>query len=176
MKGSLHHEVARWSASRRPSKQLASNSSAIPSRPPASACIPASDPSDVSARTLAILWRALAITAITLTGAVIAFANVTGLGSIQEYDAYFHFGAFAGITFLAVTAFPQVCLSYMLVGLALLGGVTELLQFTPGLKRQPDLADFGFNILGIDAMLIVIALVRRFLQPPPSLTGVAQAE
>jgi peptidoglycan/LPS O-acetylase OafA/YrhL len=117
----------------------------------------------VSTHTLAIIWRVFAITAIAITGAVIAFANVSGLMPVQEYDAYFHFAAFAGITLLAVTAFPRVPLSHMLVGLALLGGVTELLQFTPGLKRQPDWADFGFNVLGIGAMLLVVAVVRRFM-------------
>jgi hypothetical protein len=117
----------------------------------------------VSTHTLAIIWRARAIAGIAICGAVIAFANVSGLMPVQEYDAYFHFGAFAGIRLLAVTAFPRVPLSYMLVGLTLLGGVTELLQFTPGLKRQPDWADFGFNVLGIDAMLIVVLAVRRLL-------------
>jgi len=117
----------------------------------------------VSTHTLATIWRVLAITAIATTGAVIAFANVSGLVPVQEYDAYFHFGAFAGITLLAVTAFPRVPLSHMLVALALLGGVTELLQFTPGLKRQPDWADFGFNILGIDAMLLLVLAARRLM-------------
>lgn len=102
---------------------------------------------------LLIIWRGLAVTAIALSGAVIAFANLSGFGPVQDYDDYFHFGSFAAITLVAVTAFPRVPLIHMLAGLAIMGGVTELLQFAPSLKRQPDWADFGFNVLGIDTAL-----------------------
>jgi VanZ family protein len=92
---------------------------------------------------------------------------------MQEYDAHLHFAAFAVITLLAVTAFPRIPLSHMFVGLALLGGAIELLQFVPGVGRQPDWADFGFNILGIDSVLIIMGVVRRVWRPLP---GGASAE
>jgi VanZ family protein len=114
----------------------------------------------LSGHTFASITRLLALVAIATASAVIAFADTTGW-HILEYDAYLHCAAFAGITLLAVMAFPQVPLSHMLIWLALLGGAIELLQFTPGLKRQPDWADFGFNVLGIDAMMLAVALVRR---------------
>lgn len=129
----------------------------------------------MSPHTLAIIWRVLAITAIATTGAVIAFANVSGLLLVQEYDAYFHFGAFAGITLLAVTAFPRVPLSYLLVGLALLGGLTELLQFMPAVNRQPDWRDFGFDVLGIDTVIVIVWCVRRFFRRSVDLLSIGGA-
>jgi hypothetical protein len=173
--GFRYHEGELSNASNPPSKRPASNSSAIRSRPRGFACIPTSDPIDLSDHTFASIGRFLALVAIATASALIAFADTTGW-QILEYDAYLHCGAFAGITLLAVMAFPQVPLSHMLVRLALLGGAIELLQFTPGLNRQPDWSDFGFNVLGIDAMLIAFALVRRVLRPPPSLPAIAQGE
>jgi hypothetical protein len=109
---------------------------------------------------MATIWRGVVVTAITAACAIIAFAPSPGW-AMQEYDGHLHFAAFAVITLLAVTAFPRIPLSHMLMGLALLGGAIEFLQFTPGVGRQPDLADFGFNLLGIDCALILAALLRR---------------
>lgn len=114
----------------------------------------------MSAATLATIWRGVVLTAITAACAIIAFAPSPGW-AMQEYDAHLHFAAFAVITLLAVSAFPRIPVSHMLVGLALLGGAIELLQFTPGVGRQPDWADFAFNLLGIDCALILAALLRR---------------
>jgi hypothetical protein len=108
-------------------------------------------------------WRCLAVTAIFVASAAIAFADVSSL-PIMAHDKWLHFSAFAAMTLLAVTAFPDVRLSHMLVVLAILGGVIELLQFMPGTNRQPDWADFGFNFLGIDAMLIIVAMARLFFR------------
>jgi hypothetical protein len=146
----------------------------IPSPRLVFACITASVPLEVALPSLGSLWRAFAVTAIVTASAVIALAPSPGW-PIHEYDAHLHFSAFAVITLLAVTAFPRVSLGRMLVGLALLGGVIELLQFTPGFNRQPDWADFGFNILGIDAALIVVALARRLFLRAPSQSDAASA-
>ncbi len=105
------------------------------------------------------VWRCLVVTAILVASLVIAFADVSGL-PIMVHDKWLHFSAFAVMTPLAVTAFPDARLSHVLVALALLGGVIELLQFMPGLKRQPDWSDFAFNVLGIDAALLVVVLAR----------------
>lgn len=114
----------------------------------------------MSAHTLAIIWRCLAFSAIVIAAAVIAFADTAGSLPVQEYDAYLHFAAFVLVTLLALTAFPRAPLTTMLFALVLLGGITELLQFTPGLKRQPDLTDFGFNVLGIDVVLAIVTVAR----------------
>ena len=88
-----------------------------------------------------------------------AFASPSGW-PIQNYDGYLRFAAFAAISLLAVIAWPRARLSLLLVGLAILAGVTELLQFTPGISRTPSWSDFGFNMCGIAAMLGVVAAPR----------------
>ncbi len=113
----------------------------------------------MSLPSLCTLWRVIVVAVIVTASALIAFAQAPNW-PIQEYDAYLHFSAFAVITLLAATAFPRVSLGRMLVGLALLGGVIELLQFLPGTKRQPDWSDFAFNVLGIDAALLAVVVVR----------------
>ena len=105
------------------------------------------------------LWRGLVIMAIFGLAGTIAFASSPGW-AIQDYDGYLHFAAFAVITLLAVTAYPKVALSHIAVGVAILGGTTELLQFVPGVNRQPSWADFFFNLLGAASMLTFAALLR----------------
>lgn len=104
--------------------------------------------------------RNLALTVILVLGSVIAFASPPGW-AIQDFDGYLHFAAFVVITLLAVTAYPRVALSHIAVGVAILGGATELLQFMPGINRTPSWSDFAFNIIGIGAALAAVILVRR---------------
>ena len=105
------------------------------------------------------IWRCLAVAAIVAASAVIAFADLTDW-PIMANDKLLHFAAFAAMTLLAASAFPEIRLLHLLVALAVLGGIIELLQFTS--NRQPDWADFGANVLGIDVALLVV-LVARFL-------------
>ena len=101
----------------------------------------------------------MALTAILVLGCLIAFAGPRGW-TLQDYDGYLHFAAFAAISLLAVIASPRARLSLLLVGLAILAGVTELLQFVPNISRTPSWSDFGFNMCGIAAMLAVVAVLR----------------
>lgn len=107
----------------------------------------------------------LAPAAILVLSGLIAFGQFRAL-PIQDYDAWFHFGAFCTITALAVIAWPHARFSHFLVGLAALGGLTELLQFLPALNREPSWRDFAFNLLGIGLTLGMIATVRRFRARP----------
>lgn len=106
------------------------------------------------------IWRNLAVTVILALGGMMAFASPRGW-TLQDYDAPLHFTAFAIITLLTVVVYSRVALSHIFVGLAILGGVTELLQFTPGVSRTPSWSDFTFNVFGIFSMLAVVALLRR---------------
>lgn len=83
---------------------------------------------------------------------------------IQDYDAYLHFAAFATITLLAVIAWPRAAIGQLFAGLTVLAGMTELLQFVPGISRTPSWSDFGFNICGIVTMLCVVAAARALVR------------
>jgi hypothetical protein len=76
------------------------------------------------------------------------------------------------MTLLAVSAYPRASLTHLLFALGLLAGATELLQFLPDVERQPDWADFGFDILGIDTALICAALLRLLLSRRPQVPEV----
>ena len=79
-------------------------------------------------------------------------------------DSLLHFVAFVGMTLLVVTAYPRAPLTHLLLAFGLLAGLTELLQFLPGVQRQPDWSDFSFDILGIDCALILVGLLRALLR------------
>lgn len=106
------------------------------------------------------IWRGIVVMTILVVVVVMAVASFPGW-ALQDFDAALHFAAFAVITGLTVLALPRVALSHIFVGLATLGGVTELLQFLPGIRRQPDWIDFAFNVFGITIMLVVVAMWRR---------------
>lgn len=124
--------------------------------------------------TIITLWRGLVVTAIVSGSAFFALADLSGLALEGYDDHHLHFAAFAGMTLLAVSAYPRASLTHLLLAFGLLAGLTELLQFLPGVQRQPDWSDFGFDILGIDCTLIVVALLRlllwRTLEPPNTLS------
>ncbi|MWV26988.1 hypothetical protein [Aurantiacibacter rhizosphaerae] len=105
------------------------------------------------------IWRGLVIMVILGLGGIMAFASPFGW-PIRDYDRYPHFVTFATISLLSVIAWPRAALNHLLIGLAVLAGFTELLQFTAGISRMPSWSDFGFNICGIAAMLGVIAALR----------------
>lgn len=83
--------------------------------------------------------------------------------------------AFFGATLLTMSAYPRAPLPHVLLVLAFLAGVTELLQFLPGVHREPDWSDFAFDILGIDCALIIVAVVRWLFRQAPEAPVVRQA-
>lgn len=107
------------------------------------------------------LRRGLVVAVILTMAGFIAFGHLPPDGfPFQRYDAHLHFSAFATITTLAVIAWPRATIGHLFAGLAMLAGLTELLQFVPGLNRTPSLSDFGFNICGIATVLGVVTVLR----------------
>lgn len=105
--------------------------------------------------------RSLVLAVMLVMSGLIAFGRLQFDGLvIQNHDAYLHFAAFATIALLAIFAWPGTGLSKLFAGLTILAGLTELLQFTPGLNRTPSWSDFGFNICGIATMLCLVAVAR----------------
>lgn len=116
------------------------------------------------------------LTAIVSGCVFFALADTSGLPLAGYDDALLHFAAFAAMTLLAVKAYPLAPLTHLLLAFGVLAGSTELLQFLPGVHRQPDLSDFGFDILGIDCALILVGLLRSlFWRTPMRRTSVLRA-
>ena len=115
------------------------------------------------------------LTAIASGSVFFALADMSGLPLAGYDDSSLHFVAFAAMTLLAVSTYPRASLTHLLFAFGLLAGLTELLQFLPGVHREPDWSDFAFDILGIDCALIVVALLRRLFPRPNGSLGAAPA-
>jgi hypothetical protein len=118
---------------------------------------------------LATIWRGLVLTAIVSGSVFFALADTSGLPLAGYDDSLLHFAAFAAMTLLAVTAYPRAPLTHLLLAFGLLAELTELLQFLPGVHRQPDWSDFGYDILGVDFALILVGLLRLLFWRTPAL-------
>lgn len=109
------------------------------------------------------------VTVILSGSAFLAVADLSGLPFEGVDGRLLHFAAFFLSTPLVVSAYPRAPLTHILIALALLAGITELLQFTPRPGRKPDVRDFGFDILGIDTALMILVALRlvfRWSRPP----------
>jgi hypothetical protein len=78
----------------------------------------------------------------------------------EPSDKVLHVLAFATLTFLWVLAYPRTSLIVIFVGLAVFGGLIELLQGTETIQREASLADWWADILAVLAVLTGAALVR----------------
>lgn len=124
---------------------------------------------------LATIWRAVVVTALLSGSASLAVTDLSGLRLSGFDDRHLHFAAFFGATLLAVSAYPRTPLAHLLLALGILAGATELLQFLPGVRREPDWSDFAFDILGIDCALIIVAVLRWLFRQAPAPPVVPQA-
>ena len=79
---------------------------------------------------------------------------------LQEYDHYLHLAAFTGMTVLVAWAYPDTQAWELFLPLVGLGAVTELVQALPGVRREADWVDFGFNVIAIVVTLDIIAVCR----------------
>lgn len=154
--------------SNQPSSRPASSSSATLLHPPACACAATSDPSDVNTHAITTIWRVLVVAMILSGSAFLAVTDLSGLLLSGFDDRHLHFAAFFGAALLAVSAYPRAPLTYILLALGFLAGITELLQFLPRVNRDPDWSDFAFDILGVDCALIVAAVWRSLFQHTPA--------
>lgn len=124
---------------------------------------------------LATIWRALVVTALVSGSAFLAITDLSGLPIADFDDRQLHFVAFFGATLLAMSAHPRAPLTYVLLMLAILAGITELLQFLPGVHREPDWSDLAFDILGVDCALIIVAALQWLFRQAPAGPVVPQA-
>lgn len=75
-------------------------------------------------------------------------------------DKLQHITAFVVLSALAAQAYPRLPLPLLFLGLALFGGIIELVQSIPWLHRDADMHDWIADILATAATLSVIAGVR----------------
>lgn len=117
---------------------------------------------------LATIWRLLVVTALLSGSTSLAIADLSGLPLSGLDDRNLHFAAFFGATLLVASAYLRAPLTYLLLALGLLAGITELLQFLPRVNREPDWGDFAFDILGVDCALILVAVLRVLFRQAPA--------
>ncbi|MFN3944167.1 MAG: teicoplanin resistance protein VanZ [Allosphingosinicella sp.] len=106
------------------------------------------------------LWRVLFWTAFTAAFAL-ALHPAPPPVFPPTSDKIQHFAAFAGLTMLALLAYPKTPLWRIGVGLAAAGAAIEFAQLIPGLNRHGDFADWIADIAGILIVLIPAGLLRR---------------
>ncbi|GAA0762454.1 hypothetical protein FHS52_003231 [Erythromicrobium ramosum] len=129
----------------------------------------------MSSHAIATIWRGFVLIAIVSGSAFFALADLSSLPLEGYDDAHLHFAAFVGMTILAASAYPHLPLTHLLLAMGVWAGITELLQFLPGVHREPDWSDFAFDILGIDCALIVVAWLRRLVLQASGVPLVPQA-
>lgn len=114
-----------------------------------------SDPVRLQARTILLAAR-LAFAA--AQGVVLWGVFTKGGGEVEilPWDKAQHFVAFLGLMLLALPAFPGRSTSTAVLALALAaeGGLIEIIQATPMVGRDADLADWAADLAGI---LVVVA-------------------
>jgi hypothetical protein len=79
-------------------------------------------------------------------------------------DKLQHLIAFAVLTLLALPAFRGKPLPPLGLGLVALGGLIELLQTIPALRRHGDLVDWLVDSAAVAAVLMVVVIARRLRQ------------
>ncbi|UAB78965.1 VanZ family protein [Erythrobacter sp. SCSIO 43205] len=77
-------------------------------------------------------------------------------------DKQLHALAFVVLATLAALAFPQLSLTRVFVGLAVFGGLIELVQSIPSLGRKPSFMDWLADIIGAGSTLMLFGLYRSF--------------
>jgi hypothetical protein len=80
----------------------------------------------------------MVVTMILSGSAFLAITDLSGLPLSGFNDRHLHFMAFFEATLLTMSAYSRAPLIHVLLMLAILAGATELLQFLPGVHRQPD--------------------------------------
>lgn len=76
-------------------------------------------------------------------------------------DKYQHMLAFFVLGALAALAFRGTAFWRLFVGLALFGGVIELVQLIPALNRDGDFVDWAVDMVAAAAALAAVGLARK---------------
>jgi VanZ family protein len=92
-----------------------------------------------------------------------AFKPPSDGGGILPWDKADHYFAFLGLTILSVAAFPKQPLSQIFIVLAILGGMIEVVQGLPFVRRDCDVWDWVAELVAMSGVFatIVAAKVRR---------------
>lgn len=77
-------------------------------------------------------------------------------------DKLLHIMAFLVVAALASIAFPRVPVWMLFIGLALFGGLIELVQSIPSLGREPSWLDWAADIAAAGVVLAIAGLIRRW--------------
>lgn len=93
------------------------------------------------------------------------FAKGGASVSVLPWDKAEHFAAFLGLMLLALPAAPGRSPAVLALGLAVEGGLIELVQALPIVNRDADVGDWVADLAGIAAVLAVLAAdhSRRWL-------------
>ncbi len=111
------------------------------------------------AERLPILLKIAFWTALAVATWVLVAPSGPGPGLIP-WDKAEHFLGLYGLTLLAAAAFARRALWVVGAGLALYGGVMELVQALPAVHRDADLYDWAADIAGVLAATAPAALPR----------------
>lgn len=121
---------------------------------------PPSSPGRPPART-PFLFRAVLLIAVMATLYFALSEHPPKLVIDQLGDKAEHVLAFAALTLLASGAFPAASLWRVAERLSFLGALIEVLQGTPGVHRDCDIADWLSDTLSILITAAIIARIRR---------------
>ena len=83
-------------------------------------------------------------------------------------DKVLHMAAFALLSLLAALAFPRRSVIELFAGLAALGGLIEVLQMIPSLRRDADLGDWLADCAAIAVVLVFCRAVQWLVAEPPT--------
>lgn len=79
-------------------------------------------------------------------------------------DKLLHIVAFVVLAALGALAYPATRLLTIFLGLALFGGLIELVQATPAINRDASFADWFADTLAAAAVLLPVVAIRRRLR------------
>lgn len=108
-----------------------------------------------------LFWLAVAFTL------VMALLPAPPASLLVAGDKVLHMAAFAVLSLLAALAFPRRSFFQLFAGLAALGGLIEILQAIPGLRRDAELADWLADCLAIAVALLACRALQWAFAPPP---------
>ncbi len=109
----------------------------------------------------ALIFRAALLLACALTLYFALSPKPPELFLDQFGDKFEHSLAFAVLMMLASGAFPAAGLLRIVERLSFLGALIEVVQGTPGIQRDCDIADWLFDTLAIMITAAIIARIRH---------------
>lgn len=107
-----------------------------------------------------LFWLAVAFTL------VMALLPAPPAALLVAGDKVLHMAAFALLSLLAALAFPRRRALELFAGLAALGGLIEVLQMIPALRREADLGDWLADCAAIAVVLVLCRSVQWLLAEP----------